>query len=398
MICLDNSEWMRNSDFSPSRFEAQEDACNLISGKKTSQNLENVVGLMTTAGKKGPEVHVGLSQDPGKLLTAMHKMKLAGEADLTTAIQVARLALRHRQNKKQEQRIVLFVGSPVRATEKELSNLGAQLKKNKVAIDIVSFGEENAEENQPKLEALQKAANNSDNCRLVTIPPGAHMLSEMLQRTPIVRGDGPDTGGDNYVDDNIDPELAEALRLSMAQAEVDNRNREGQTGEAGTSTSTPKPITTTTTTNNNAMDEDPELAEAIRLSMMGIETQPQAEQQGGDMNVEEDDELARAIQLSRETANNDRENDEKAKETQEKEGTGMVIETPNTTKETQVEIPKELPTETSVDMSSVDPEYMSSLFLELPGIDPNDPEVQALLNKMKTDSESSDKDKKEEKK
>lgn len=44
---------MRNSDFSPSRFEAQEDACNMISGAKTRQNLENVVGLMTTAGKKG---------------------------------------------------------------------------------------------------------------------------------------------------------------------------------------------------------------------------------------------------------------------------------------------------------------------------------------------------------
>ncbi|MCL4420058.1 hypothetical protein M1146_08335 [Patescibacteria group bacterium] len=71
--------------------------------------------------------------------------------------------MRHRQNKKQEQRIVLFVGSPIKATEKELSSLGGQLKKNKVAIDIVSFGEDNAEANQAKLEALHKAANNSDN-------------------------------------------------------------------------------------------------------------------------------------------------------------------------------------------------------------------------------------------
>jgi len=392
MICLDNSEWMRNSDFSPSRFEAQEDACNLISGKKTSQNLENVVGLMTTAGKKGPEVHVSLSQDPGKLLTAMHKMKLAGEADLTTAIQVARLALRHRQNKKQEQRIVLFVGSPVKATEKELSNLGAQLKKNKVAIDIVSFGEGNAEENQPKLEALQKAANNSDNCHLVTIPPGAHMLSEMIQRTPIVRGDGPDTGADgNYVDDNIDPELAEALRLSMAQAEVDNRNREQTGGESGTS-STPKP-TTQPLNNSIAMDEDPELAEAIRLSMLGLtEESPPITQPDSGMNVEdEDDELARAIQLSRETATNDRENDQKAKEN---ETGAMVVETPKETKET----PKESPKEEAFDASGVGSEFMSSLFLELPGIDPNDPEVQALLNKMKTDAETSEKDNKEEKK
>jgi len=392
MICLDNSEWMRNSDFSPSRFEAQEDACNLLSGKKTSQNLENVVGLMTTAGKKGPEVHVSLSQDPGKLLTAMHKMKLAGEADLSTAIQVARLALRHRQNKKQEQRIVLFVGSPIKATEKELSNLGAQLKKNKVAIDIVSFGEDNTEENQPKLEALHKAANNSDNCHLVTIPPGAHMLSEMLQRTPIVRGEGADTGGDaNYVDDTIDPELAEALRLSMAQAEVDNRNREG--GESGTS-STPKP--TTTQPLNNNMDEDPELAEAIRLSILGMtEEQPQTKQtqqiqSDTGMNIEdEDDELARAIQLSRETATSDRENDQKEKEA--KEGSGMVVETP---KKESKETDKDAPKEESFDVTGVGSEFMSSLFLELPGIDPNDPEVQALLNKMKTESESENKDEK----
>jgi len=132
MICMDNSEWMRNSDFSPSRFEAQEDCVNMISGKKMNQNVENVVGLMTTAGKKGCEVHVSLSQDPGKLLTAMHKIKIAGESDLLSAIQIARLALRHRQNKRQEQRICLFVGSPVNATEKDLSNLGGQLKKIKL--------------------------------------------------------------------------------------------------------------------------------------------------------------------------------------------------------------------------------------------------------------------------
>jgi len=52
-ICsIDNSEHMRNGDFSPSRFEAQQDACNLICGKKTSANMENAVGLIATAGKK----------------------------------------------------------------------------------------------------------------------------------------------------------------------------------------------------------------------------------------------------------------------------------------------------------------------------------------------------------
>lgn len=49
---IDNSEWMRNSDFSPSRIESQQDAVNLICGAKTRQNVENVVGLITTAGRQ----------------------------------------------------------------------------------------------------------------------------------------------------------------------------------------------------------------------------------------------------------------------------------------------------------------------------------------------------------
>lgn len=35
MICIDNSEWMRNGDYAPSRFQAQSDAVNLICGAKT---------------------------------------------------------------------------------------------------------------------------------------------------------------------------------------------------------------------------------------------------------------------------------------------------------------------------------------------------------------------------
>ena len=35
MVCMDNSEWMRNGDYSPTRFQAQADAVNLICGAKT---------------------------------------------------------------------------------------------------------------------------------------------------------------------------------------------------------------------------------------------------------------------------------------------------------------------------------------------------------------------------
>lgn len=48
---VDNSEYMRNGDFTPSRFSAQSDAVSVIFGTKTQSNPENTVGVMTMAGK-----------------------------------------------------------------------------------------------------------------------------------------------------------------------------------------------------------------------------------------------------------------------------------------------------------------------------------------------------------
>lgn len=39
-------------------------------------------------------------------------------------------------------RIVAFVGSPVAAEEKELVKLAKKLKKEKVNVDVISFGED----------------------------------------------------------------------------------------------------------------------------------------------------------------------------------------------------------------------------------------------------------------
>ena len=57
MLCLDNSEWMRNGDYTPSRLGAQLDAANAVSGRRMNPpcHPENTVGIMTTAGRT-PEV------------------------------------------------------------------------------------------------------------------------------------------------------------------------------------------------------------------------------------------------------------------------------------------------------------------------------------------------------
>lgn len=51
------------------------------------------------------------------------------------------LALKHRQSKNHKMRIVAFVGSPIEADEKEIIKVAKRLKKEKVNIDIVNFGE-----------------------------------------------------------------------------------------------------------------------------------------------------------------------------------------------------------------------------------------------------------------
>lgn len=360
IICIDNSEWMRNSDFSPSRSEAQQDACNLICGTKTRQNLENVVGLITTAGK-GVEVRVSLTQDFAKFLTALHSVKIGGTADIGSAMLVAQLALRHRQNKKQAQRIILFVASPIQEDEKQLVTLGSQLKKNKIAVDVVSFGEVNTELNQAKLEAFHKAVNNNDNSTLVTIPPAKHMLSELLAQTPIVRGEAgtsaavPATpGGFDYVDENVDPELAMTLKLSLETEEAERKARAVESGKA-TEGSTPQ-----ATQPMMDLDDDPELAEALRQSLL---TEQPTDTTMVEQDQDDEDEFARAMALSQQSTTEDIMRDEK---------TPLLAEDKK---------------DKATDDQMTDPDYLSSVFLSLPDIDPNDPEVQALLQQMKQQEE-----------
>jgi hypothetical protein len=51
MLIIDNSEYMRNGDYQPTRFEAQADVANVVFQTKIDTNPENTVGIMTMAGK-----------------------------------------------------------------------------------------------------------------------------------------------------------------------------------------------------------------------------------------------------------------------------------------------------------------------------------------------------------
>ncbi|KAG5437882.1 hypothetical protein PCANB_000597 [Pneumocystis canis] len=228
---MDNSEFARNGDYLPTRFGSQKDAINLIFSSKLRAHPENLIGLMSMGGK-GPEILVTLTQDYGKFLTAMHESKIGGDSHICTGIQIAHLALKHRPEKRQRQRIIVFVGSPVLEDEQTLVKLAKKMKKNNVAVDFINFGEIH-EENVSKLSAFIKAINSDDNSHLITIPPGPHLLSDQLMQSPVITNDGSsihntsnlqDTLSNEHfgfgVDPNLDPELALALQMSLQEEQA----------------------------------------------------------------------------------------------------------------------------------------------------------------------------------
>ncbi|KAK9064095.1 hypothetical protein SSX86_017967 [Deinandra increscens subsp. villosa] len=385
MICIDNSEWMRNGDYSPTRFQAQADAVNLICGAKTQSNPENTVGVLTMAGK-GVRVLVTPTSDLGKILACMHGLEIGGEMNLAAGIQVAQLALKHRQNKKQQQRIIVFAGGPVKYDKKVLEMIGKKLKKNSVALDVVNFGEED-EEKTEKLEALVAAVNNNDSSHIVHVPAGSNALSDVLLSTPIFTGDGEGGSGfaaaaaaaaaggvsgfDFGVDPNLDPELALALRVSMeeerarqeaaAKKAADDSSKQDKEGESTSQDATMSENAATSASESENKkddlmdDENALLQQALAMSM----DDPAATVTTRDTDMSEaaadDQDLALALQLS------------------VQEGA------------------KDQSGETDMGKLLSDQSFMSSVLASLPGVDPNDPSVKDLLASMQNQPEVSPK-------
>ncbi|KAF1932171.1 uncharacterized protein M421DRAFT_89522 [Didymella exigua CBS 183.55] len=250
MIVVDNSEASRNGDYVPSRWEAQSDAVNLIFSSKTNANPESSVGLMSMGGST-PEILTTLTTDIGKVLDGLHRTKIKGSSHFITGINVAALALKHRQNKSQKQRIIIFNCSPVEEDEKNLVKLAKKMKKTNISIDVVAFGEL-SDETLKKLRAFNENSQSAEGSHLAEVQPSGNLLSDALVTTPILGGDGSSggagagssggdaggSGGNDFefgVDPSVDPELALALRMSFeeekARQEKDKKAKEAAEGK-----------------------------------------------------------------------------------------------------------------------------------------------------------------------
>ena len=416
MIIVDNSEFMRNGDYVPTRLEAQQDAANLLVGAKTQSHPESTVGVAA-----GTELLVSPTEDVGKLLGAVHDLQISRKgasfgksgnkkdsADVTAAIQVASLALKHRKNKNGAQRIVLFIGSPLEGIEsRALAKAGRQLKKNNVSIDVVAMGE--LEANEDKLKELVDAANGRTteegaerSCHLVTIPAGV-LPSDVLASSPIIHGGSggsafaasaaaaaatggnfgsPGGGNDNAfadfggVDPNMDPELAMALRISMeeerarqerlaAQAAPEAAAEETKDDEmADASAEAAAPPAAPSAMDLGLSEEEALLQQALAMSMNENEP-PAAEEDSkpaASMETEEEDDEAAAMQLALQMSL-----------AQAEEETAAAKEEPK--------------------QQFQDPQFVNQLLGSLPGVNPNDPAIQSALSNIQKDDDEDDKKK-----
>ncbi|XP_060523814.1 26S proteasome non-ATPase regulatory subunit 4 [Cylas formicarius] len=354
MICVDNSDYMRNGDFLPTRLQAQQDAVNIVCHSKTRSNPENNVGLLTLANV---EVLATLTSDVGRILSKLHQVQPNGDINLHTGIRIAHLALKHRQGKNHKMRIVAFVGSPVSAEEKELVKLAKKLKKEKVNVDVISFGEDAT--NSDVLMTFVNTLNGKDgtSSHLITVPPGPH-LSDALISSPIIQGeDGTGAaglGGSGFefgVDPNEDPELALALRVSM---EEQRQRQEEDARKAREAAGTEESARTETI--KEEPSEEALLERALAMSMEDGATPDKVQTKApvDFANMTEEEQIAFAMQMSMQDA-------------------------PTSSKDEPMEV------EGDEDYSEVmnDPAFLQSVLENLPGVDPQSEAVRQAVGSLK---------------
>lgn len=323
------------------------------------------MGLITLANNC--EVLTTLTPDTGRILSKLHAVQPVGRICFCTGIRIAHLALKHRQGKNHKMRIIAFVGSPVEDNEKDLVKMAKRLKKEKVNVDIINFGEE--ESNTEKLTAFINTLNGKDGTgsHLVTVPPGPS-LADALISSPILAGEGGamlGLGASDFefgVDPSADPELALALRVSMEE----QRQRQEEEARRAAAVSAAEAGIPAAGTDDS---EEALLKMTIGQQETGRPGLPDFS------SMTEDEQIAYAMQMSLQGA------EYVPGESADLDSAAMDTSEPSKDEE-------------EYDVMQ-DPEFLQSVLENLPGVDPNN---EAIRNAMGSLASQASKDTKKEKK
>jgi len=351
IICVDNSEFCRNGDFGLNRLISQQDAANLVARTKLKSNPENDVGLLTMSDNY---LVTTLTADQQKFQSVMAKVQPEGEVKLSAAVRVAQLSLKHRMHKNHRQRIVVFICSPILEDEKDLIKVAKRLKKEKVNLDIVSFGEDEA--NQAKLTAFINTLNGKDGSgsHLVRISSGNN-LDQALRQSPIIGDDGPVGGAFAMDDAETDPELAMALRISLEEQRA-RQDTDGGAEQENTGAAAPA--------ETEAMDEDRAMLNAaLSMSMGGGAPAAASNDEPNFAAMTEEEQIAYALRMSMSDS----------AQAEEPAASNAPAES--------------MDTDQNAEELVTDPEFLRSIIETLPEVDPNSDAVKGALGEKKKEGD-----------
>ena len=209
MLLLDNSSYSRNGDALPSRFQAQLDAASSLINYKTNDNMETFVGLMSTAGNGN--LLATPTNEASALYSLFGKVTIGGTISLARSLQIASLALKHRVNKNQKERIIVFISSEIKDAPEDLFVVAKNLRRNNTSVDIVNICSEN---NLRLLQQFFEIVNVGETSKLINYQGGLSLLSDALKSGGLLGGTTNDDGG---FQEEVDPELEMVLRISMEE-------------------------------------------------------------------------------------------------------------------------------------------------------------------------------------
>lgn len=101
-----------------------------------------------------PLTNLQVSVPNTKSILIIARAQIGGKQNFLKAMNVAQLCLKHRINKHQKQRIVVFVASRITASDSELADLAKKLKRNNVSVDLVNICEDSNKERLQKVNFI----------------------------------------------------------------------------------------------------------------------------------------------------------------------------------------------------------------------------------------------------
>lgn len=253
IILIDNTAHSIDADFPPNRFEAQKNCVEQLADHYSRKGPNAEVGVGTISSiYGGMQVSLTIRQELIRITKGLAHVQCGGKARLINSIKRAVLALNCcAPENKLDRRIIAFIGSPHDITNENAIELSDYLHRVGVSITFISFGDfVNNEPLQLLIDNLQ-----DEKSKLIKIGSDSPTLYNAVYTSLIKSEDNQD-----MIPQDDDPELAQALRMSL----------EGQPGH----------------------EDDPELAAAIQASLADYGNNETNE-------IEEDDpELAAAIAMS----------------------------------------------------------------------------------------------------